>query len=117
MEPLDLDQDIKDKFIYNSFEDSENEKTPDVKISKENHNSINVYLLENLLQKQNDFLILTKRNSKLKSDLRLEEIKSRYLKLDLNNEYIKVSESLKENKNCKIIILVLSLFSVFSIFY
>jgi hypothetical protein len=101
---LDTDKEVRKDYIEGnvsntSDSDSEDDTTNIVikkKVKKNKESSFD--LLERLIQQQDAFLKVQKKVYKLESEITIEETKSRYIKLDLNNTFLKYEE---ENKKCK----------------
>lgn len=101
------------------------------KRKKNNKKESSMDLLERLIQQQQDFLKVQKKVYKLESEITIEETKSRYIKLDLNNAVVKYEEETEkskklektllcariENWTCRILFLLYIIFQVFYLLY
>lgn len=82
---------------YESESDSsESEKEVKVQKTVTKHrkvsNGIDMLLMEQYIQQQHQYLKAQKTIYKLKNEIDTEEVRSRYLKLDLNNAQVKIVE-------------------------
>jgi len=98
--------DLQREFVNNDVsstdeEDFSPDETENIRVSfpkrKTKHNSID-YLLQELVNQQKYFLASQRKVMRLKCEMETEEVKTRYLKLDLNNTQIQGQE-LKEQLN------------------
>jgi hypothetical protein len=104
---LNEDVDEKNRFINaeveESDEDSESEGIRIVAPKKTKKRSqIDTMLMEQLIAQQKAYLKAQKTIYKLRNEIDTEEVKTRYIKLDLNNAQVKVDEltlSQKEYRN------------------
>ena len=108
---LDNDMESKNMFVNNSSNDSddtENESDSDDKAigiiplpKKHKSSRLDNMLMEQLIKQQKAYLNAQKTIYKLKNEIETEEIKMRYLKLDLNNSQVKTEETIEDNKKLK----------------
>lgn len=85
----------------NSNDDSEDETKTNIQLVQPKHskkNNIDVLLMNQLILQQNINMRAQKTIYKLKTEINTEEVKTRYLKLDLNNEQVK-NEKLQTYKD------------------
>lgn len=98
---LNEDSDEKYRFVNadveeSDSEDSEEEDTEAIKIvppkkaKKQSH--IDKMLMTQLVAQQKAYLRAQKTIYKLRTEIDTEEVKSRYIKLDLNNAQVKIEE-------------------------
>jgi hypothetical protein len=101
-----IDKETKDHFISNEVEsdsgssdsetESENEQNIVIPIErKRKREGINFLLMDNLTRTQERLSKAQKKIYKLKSEIDTQEVKDRYLKLDLNNREVEI-EKLKQ---------------------
>lgn len=101
---LNTNNSLKRKFIDSSNGDSDTDYGVDsdikqpVKIrnSTNTRNAVDLTLLDQLLQQQLQIQLLQKKLYTCRNEVDVEEVKTRYLKLDLNNEQVKNSEFMDE---------------------
>lgn len=105
---IDNNNELKNSFINNSYgnEDSDDESTDDeigiIPLPKKHNSSkLDTMLMEQLIKQQKSYLNAQKTIYKLKNEIETEEIKMRYLKLDLNNSQVKTEEVISDNKKLK----------------
>lgn len=108
---LDNDNEVKNSFINSSHndstdEDSDNESSDNaigiIPLPKKHKSSrLDNMLMEQLIKQQKSYLNAQKTIYKLKNEIETEEIKTRYLKLDLNNSQVKADETIEDNKKLK----------------
>jgi hypothetical protein len=102
--------DSKKRFLesegISESESSESEKEVKVQKTVTKHrkvsNGIDMLLMEQYIQQQQQYLKAQKTIYKLKNEIDTEEVRSRYLKLDLNNAQVKIVEmkqKLLKNQN------------------
>jgi hypothetical protein len=100
-----LDTSFEDKEYYlNAEAESDEDEDTQIRISAPRKNkkpSIDTALMEQLILANQNVLKAQKKVYKLTSDLDIEEVKMRYLKLDLNNSDVKINELTNENKIVK----------------
>jgi hypothetical protein len=102
---LDNSKESKQSFVDNEIvsddSDSENEQEQ-VKIitqrKNKGKNGLDTMLLEQSITQQNAYLKAQRTIYKLRSEIDVEEVKLRYLKLDLNNVQVKLDEQIEKNK-------------------
>ena len=103
---LDGDREAKLHFVEaeednDESEHSSSEEEERIKIvapRRKKKSTIDTMLLEQSISLQHDCLKAQKTIYKLKSEIDTEEVKTRYLKLDLNNIQVKLDEELLKNK-------------------
>lgn len=97
---LSMDEDQKEHFISAGTEEpasdsSESEAPKELKIvaaRKRKRTSVNGILMDQLIEQQVAYLKSQKRLYKLQKNIDVEEVKTRYIKLDLNNAQVKISD-------------------------
>jgi hypothetical protein len=109
---LDTDKEVKNMFIDKDNEDSsENDSSEEeedhIKIvaprKTKKGNPIDTMLFEQTIAQQKAYLKAQKTIYRLKSEIDTEEIKTRYLKLDLNNLQVKLDDEIVKNKNMSVV--------------
>jgi hypothetical protein len=129
----DLDSNVQAR---REFVEAENESEPEnqqiriyaPKQNKKNH--IEEMMLQQFISQQQEYLLAQKKIYKLKTTINTEEVKTRYLKLDLNNVQVdleKSSNKCKEYENqlyhnkievwtTRILLLIYVLYRIYSMF-
>lgn len=90
------------QFIYNKDDsdiDSDSEYNLTLPKKAKKGDTINYELLYQIINQQNNISNVKKKVYKLQSELDQTEIKTRYLKLDLNNAQIEISEYKEQQKD------------------
>jgi hypothetical protein len=105
---LDGDREAKNRFVdaeedsvscsEDNSSDEEEEQIKIVAPRKKKKSAIDTMLLEQTLNQQKSYIKAQKTIYKLRSEVDTEEVKMRYLKLDLNNVQVKLDEALVKNK-------------------
>ena len=101
---LDNSKESKQSFVDNDVDssDSDNDEEEQVKIitqrKNKGKNGLDTMLLEQSISQQNAYLKAQRTIYKLRSEIDVEEVKLRYLKLDLNNVQVKLDEQIEKNK-------------------
>jgi len=107
---LSTNNEMKQNFVESKQNDSSSEDDSDsgsdcdhIKISsqfrnKNKNKNLENMLLEQSIIQQNAFLKAQKTIYKLKSEIDSEEVKTRYLKLDLNSLQVELREEIDKNK-------------------
>lgn len=110
---LNMDKETKQQFVDKEIEDehkfeeesisdsSSSEEEEHIKIiapRKKGKSGLDQLLLEQTISQQKAYLKAQKTISKLRSEIDTEEVKTRYLKLDLNNLQVKLDEEVEKNK-------------------
>jgi hypothetical protein len=128
---LNDDREAKQHFVEaedNDETDASSEEEEHVKIvapRRKKKSTIDAMLLSQSISLQQDCLKAQKTIYKLRSEIDTEDVKTRYLKLDLNNLQVKLDEELVKNKvlfrtqvenwAMRLFILFYILWSIFSI--
>jgi len=96
---LDEDAEEKHRFVNAEVEDSEEDSESEAEAIKivapkkpKKSSQIDTMLMEQLIAQQKAYLKAQKTIYKLRTEIDTEEVKTRYIKLDLNNEQVKVTE-------------------------
>lgn len=115
---LDVNEDEKRHFVNNEVVSDSDEESDTIKIvhpkKYKKKNGVDIMLMEQLISQQNAYLKAQKEIYKLHTEIDTEEIKTRYLKLDLNNTQVNVELLTKQRdessqKYLKIVIFNLSI--------
>ena len=115
---LDVNEDEKRHFVNNEVVSDSDEESDTIKIvhpkKYKKKNGVDIMLMEQLISQQNAYLKAQKEIYKLHTEIDTEEIKTRYLKLDLNNIQVNVELLTKQRdessqKYLKIVIFNLSI--------
>jgi hypothetical protein len=108
---LDSDKEAKNMFIDNEVRsDSDKCSSEDedrVKIISHRKSgkkgAIETMLFERMVSQQHEFLRAKKTIYRLQSEIDIEEVKTRYLKLDLNNLQVQLDGEILKNKNTSVV--------------
>lgn len=108
---LDSDKEAKNMFIDNEVKsDSDNCSSEDedkVKVITHRKSgkkgAIDTMLFERMVTQQHEFLKAKKTIYRLQSEIDIEEVKTRYLKLDLNNLQVQLDSEIVKNKNMSLV--------------
>lgn len=108
---LDTDKDMKNMFVEKETEDvqshSSSEEEDHIKIvaprKTKKGNPIDAMLFEQTITQQKAYLKAQKTIYRLQSEIDTEEVKTRYLKLDLNNLQVKLDDELVKNKKLALV--------------
>lgn len=108
---LNSDRDAKQQYIDKQVDTEDESITDDsdveepIKIiaprKKGGKSGLDKMLLEQTISQQNLYLKAQKTISKLRTEIDIEEVKTRYLKLDMNNLEVKLDQEIEKNKEMK----------------
>ena len=119
---LNTDEDAKRHFVdadvdEDSDEDSE---SPQIQISApkpKKKNNVDSILIAQLISQQQAYNKAQKIIYKLKTEIETEEVKTRYIKLDLNNAQVKIEELTEKNKTMSKVWIENVCFRIIILFY
>jgi len=101
---LSSDNDMKSDFVNIGRGDLEHDNTIRVQLPRgggETKSSIDLRLMEELMKQQELYIKAKEKIFSLQNEVNLEEVRSRYVKLDLNNAQVKNEELTLENTSLK----------------
>jgi hypothetical protein len=108
---LNSDRDAKQQYIDKQVDTEDESITDDsdveepIKIiarrKKAGKSGLDKMLLEQTINQQNLYLKAQRTISKLRTEIDIEEVKTRYLKLDMNNLQVKLDQQFDKNKEMK----------------
>lgn len=104
-----LDEDVEEKRRYvdaeadvTEDEDTEDEEQEAIKIvaprKPKKKSNVDTMLMEQLIAQQKAYLKAQRAIYKLRTEIDTEEVKTRYIKLDLNNAQVRIGELTAENQ-------------------
>jgi hypothetical protein len=108
---LNSDRDAKQQYIDKQVDTEDESITDDsdveepIKIiasrKKGGKSGLDKMLLEQTISQQNLYLKAQKTISKLRTEIDIEEVKTRYLKLDMNNLQVKLYQEFEKNREMR----------------
>jgi hypothetical protein len=104
---LDENEEEKRRYVdaelQSEEDDSNSEEEEAIKIvapkKSRKRSPIDTMLMEQLISQQKEYLKAQKTICKLRTEIDTEEVKTRYIKLDLNNAQVKIAELTELEKN------------------
>lgn len=95
---LSKDKDVQNEFVDSKYSDSDEEVELQLDTKKKSKGYLYENIFRQLIKQQNAYLKSQKKIYELKSEIDTEEVKTRYLKLDLNNMQLEKTELQESNK-------------------